>query len=273
MDFIRQMRGFRRQRLLNPIAANSICLYLILFEYDNDLGFLDWFTAPNSTLQGLTGLSLKSIQRARNELIQKGYIQYRAGKGSAAGKYKLCDLTVHFDRQTVRQMSNNMSENMTGKAWGNMSTLNNGTKRKRNHPPSHSPKGETEELPAGSEMMESLCKAGNSAGHSTTPAMQGFEEFWREYPKKIGKGAAERAWKKIQPDKKLIDEILSALRAVKQTDQWRRENGQYIPNPSTWLNQRRWEDEVPTPALENNRRSSLDMEEIDRIFARGTIML
>lgn len=148
MDFIKQMRGFRKQRLLNPIAANSVCLYLILFEYDNDLGFLDWFTAPNSTLQGLTGLSLKAIQRARNELVQKGYIQYRAGKGSSSGKYQLCDLTVDFVQQNVpqpvQQMSNNMSESASNNVSGNMSTLNNLTKLNLNKIPPKSPKGETD---------------------------------------------------------------------------------------------------------------------------------
>ena len=149
MDFIKQLRGFRKQRLLNPIGANSICLYLILFEYDNDLGFLDWFTAPNSVLQGLTGLSLKSIQRSRNELMQKGYIQYQTGRGNSAGKYRLCDLTINSDQQSVHQMSNNTSiECPTDdlQSVHQVSTLNNLTKLelKLNNNPPKSPKGETD---------------------------------------------------------------------------------------------------------------------------------
>ena len=38
--------------------------------------------------------------------------------------------------------------------------------------------------------------------------------------------------------------MVSAISAQKQSRQWRENNGQYIPNPATWLNQRRWEDEV-----------------------------
>ena len=45
--------------------------------------------------------------------------------------------------------------------------------------------------------------------------------------------------------------ILSALSRQKQTPQWTKDNGQYIPNASTWLNQRRWEDEVTGPAVDD----------------------
>ncbi len=73
---------------------------------------------------------------------------------------------------------------------------------------------------------------------------QRFRGFWRSYPRKQGKGAAEKAWEKIRPDGKMFEKILSAIDAAKRSMQWRRDNGQYIPNPATWLNQRRWEDEL-----------------------------
>lgn len=71
----------------------------------------------------------------------------------------------------------------------------------------------------------------------------GFAEFWSAYPKKVGKGDAEKAWRKAQPllANKMPD-VLAAIRAAAATDQWRKDGGQYIPNPATWLNQRRWED-------------------------------
>jgi len=34
------------------------------------------------------------------------------------------------------------------------------------------------------------------------------------------------------------------VNAQKATEQWRKDNGQFIPHPQTWLNQRRWEDDV-----------------------------
>lgn len=74
--------------------------------------------------------------------------------------------------------------------------------------------------------------------------MSGFAEFWAEYPKKVGKGAAEKSWKKINPDSDLTALIIGSLSGHMGSDQWRKDGGQYIPNPSTWLNQRRWEDEI-----------------------------
>ncbi len=73
-----------------------------------------------------------------------------------------------------------------------------------------------------------------------------FEEFWGIYPKKQGKGAALKRWKRIKPDKALFEQIMSSVRAnISRNEQWRRDGGQYIPNPETWLNQMRWLDEIP----------------------------
>ena len=74
--------------------------------------------------------------------------------------------------------------------------------------------------------------------HTATPF--GFAEFWLAYPKRVGKGAAEKAWAKARPE---IDVVLKAIAAQSLTDAWRKDGGQYIPNPATWINQRRWEDE------------------------------
>lgn len=81
-----------------------------------------------------------------------------------------------------------------------------------------------------------------------------FEEFWSTYPKKVGKGAAEKAWTKIKPDKALCNIMLSAIERQKTSAQWKKENGQYIPNPATWLNQCRWEDELEGKVNGNDPR-------------------
>jgi hypothetical protein len=72
---------------------------------------------------------------------------------------------------------------------------------------------------------------------------QRFDEFWAAYPKKVGKKAAWSAFKKVKPDAELFDKIMTAIGRAKATWQWQRENGRYIPNPKTWLNEGRWDDE------------------------------
>ena len=70
-----------------------------------------------------------------------------------------------------------------------------------------------------------------------------FAEFWKAYPKKIGKQSALKAWKRIRPTAELHAKIIDAVAVAKGTDQWARENGRFIPHPTTWLNQGRWDDE------------------------------
>ena len=76
--------------------------------------------------------------------------------------------------------------------------------------------------------------------------LNGFDEFWTIYPKKIGKGAARKAWVKLHPP---LEAVLSSLKQQRKCEQWTRNRGQFIPNPSTWLNQERWTDEVPKDPL------------------------
>jgi len=71
--------------------------------------------------------------------------------------------------------------------------------------------------------------------------VEDFDTFWSAYPVKKGKGAAEKSWQKLSPD---LQTVIIAIEAQKQSDQWTKDKGKFIPYPATWLNQKRWEDEV-----------------------------
>jgi hypothetical protein len=73
---------------------------------------------------------------------------------------------------------------------------------------------------------------------------QGFVEFWKVYPRRVSKALALKAWLKIAPGPELVQTILAAVEVHKKSEQWKKDNGQFIPHPSTWLNQKRWEDEL-----------------------------
>lgn len=93
-------------------------------------------------------------------------------------------------------------------------------------------------------------------------AAAGFAEFWSAYPLKKAKATAEKAWAKLKPSADLQASILSAIAAHKLSADWQRDGGQYIPHPTTWLNQRRWEDEVTHARSQrpdqNRPRSAVD---------------
>lgn len=78
-----------------------------------------------------------------------------------------------------------------------------------------------------------------------------FAVFWDAYPKKVGKQAAFKSFSKALA-KASVDTMVEAIEKQKKTDQWRRDNGRYIPNPATWLNQGRWEDVVSGDAGQDN---------------------
>lgn len=72
-----------------------------------------------------------------------------------------------------------------------------------------------------------------------------FAQFWSAYPKKRDRAKAEKAFAKLDADETLLADILSALDWQKQSADWTRDGGQYIPYATTYLNGRRWEDELP----------------------------
>jgi len=79
-----------------------------------------------------------------------------------------------------------------------------------------------------------------------TAAERRFERFWKAYPKKVGKGGAEKSFAKYKPDDQLTETMIRAIEAQKMSRQWKEG---YIPNPQTWLNQKRWLDEMDEEAL------------------------
>jgi hypothetical protein len=78
--------------------------------------------------------------------------------------------------------------------------------------------------------------------------LSAFARFWSAYPNKVGRREAWRVWRQLQPDAALIDTMLAAITRQRASRRWRAEAGRFIPNPATWLEQHRWDDELqPAP--------------------------
>lgn len=71
-----------------------------------------------------------------------------------------------------------------------------------------------------------------------------FQTFYSSYPRKKAPDAAWRAWQKRNGDRPPIEKLLNAIEAQKDSEDWKKDGGQYIPYPATWLNQGCWADEV-----------------------------
>lgn len=86
----------------------------------------------------------------------------------------------------------------------------------------------------------------NTNTNPTRDARDDFDVFWDAYPRKVGKKDAKKAFSKVKTDLKTL---LTAIETQKKSDQWQKG---YIPNPATWLNQGRWEDELPSTDPKRN---------------------
>ncbi len=91
--------------------------------------------------------------------------------------------------------------------------------------------------------------------------MADFELFWKAYPKKKSKDAARRRWETIKPDADLLQTMLAAIEQQKTSDQWKKDGGQFIPNPATWLNGGCWTDEVIIAPRELTSAEQLEVYE------------
>ena len=73
-----------------------------------------------------------------------------------------------------------------------------------------------------------------------------FDQWWAEYPKKKTKKKARELYVKLYTAGKLPDLLthIQLIRSWKKSQEWKKDGGQFIPYPTTWLNGERWEDEL-----------------------------
>lgn len=74
-----------------------------------------------------------------------------------------------------------------------------------------------------------------------------FEEFYSKYPKKVKKQEVKKWFNKNRPSNELFSSMMNSLEQFRASKDWQKDGGQFIPYPSTWLNQKRWEDETEKP--------------------------
>lgn len=164
-----------------------------------------------------TMLDIKTVKKVISDLIQKGLILdtgERKGFTQKVRVLRLIGVDCREDKQTQKRndSKNGMNPNL----------------------PTNEPKiGSNNEPKIGSQnLKENLTK--NLKNNSDF-----FDSFWQEYPNKTAKQAAIKAWSKLKLNDALFNTIIDALK--KQKPHFK--TG-FIPHASTWLNGKRWEDEV-----------------------------
>lgn len=90
-----------------------------------------------------------------------------------------------------------------------------------------------------------------------------FDIFWENYPKKLDKKNAKKSFDKINPDEELVGLMVEQINRFKDTNDWKKDDGKFIPYPSTWLNGKRWEDEFETDTEKEER---IDREILEGVY-------
>jgi hypothetical protein len=92
----------------------------------------------------------------------------------------------------------------------------------------------------------------------TKAPLEGFDRFYKLYPRKQNPQAAKQAWKKLAPSADLQEQILTALAKQATSIDWLKSGGQFIPHPASWLNGKRWEDEIIVGNAQQTRHNNLN---------------
>ena len=196
--------------------------------------------AGNGYFSKLYDTSDRTVQRWVKHLQELGYVVVTNVRDGAAMQRRISPLSA--------SVPDVCAENVPDKNVGERHPVSAGDKNVAPTPTKMSP------TPRQKCRLEQY-KNNNTRENNTRACARGFDRFWAAYPRKVGKGAAERSFERIHPDAALLDGMLRAIETQRQSDTWQRG---YIPNPATWLNQRRWEDEpdgVTAPAAQQTPQS------------------
>jgi len=224
MNLFHLIKAERSLQVSNSLSAGQIALWYALMYINNSLGWKEWFNVANSPLQSLTGMSREGIAKARNVLKQKGYIDF-VSKDRQACNYKLIDIAKDIIIAEKDMIECPMQE----------STPDSTSDSTPNSTPSSTPDSTPDSTTYNTNTIDTK---------ELIKPISSFSDFWAVYPKKKAKPEAEKAWKKLKPDEELFMRMVKAIDIQKKSPDWLKDNGQFIPYPATWLNGKRWDDEV-----------------------------
>jgi len=186
-------------------------------------------TVNRSNEHGVCGTNSIAIQKNHEEWV----VQETDGSARKSASYKA---TIEKQKQRYRVVQETKGSARNGGVVQDpvndvpflAPTKETNTKEKDSPPKNQPPKAKPSVTLAGEQAVK-------------------FSQFYAAYPKKRAKQDAIKAWKKVAPENGLFETIMRAIGKQRRSDDWTRDNGRYIPNPASWLNGRRWEDEIEAP--------------------------
>ena len=207
VNYLKQILAINQQQLINPLSAGQFILLYALMNVNNDCAWKEWFTVANSRLELFTQLSEAGIKKARNELSQKGYIEFKTNHGKATS-YKI-----------IKQYNDVAPSTAPSTA------------------PSSAPSS------ALNKEKESNLNESKSNNISAKLLENQFNALWDIYPRKERKNDAFKAY--IKAIKKGVEhtKIQNGLKSYIEYVKANQTETKYIKQGGTWFNQECWNDE------------------------------
>ena len=202
----------------------------------------DWFKARNiwgAAIQALSDAEAGRLMKALWKYTMTGEQQNLSGSEKAI--FALILMTLSQDEEQVNDLSRKRAD--AGSLGGRQKVANQAnatfaTTEEANQ--ANATFATTEEA----TQANASNKNKNKEKEKEKEKEYMFDRFWAAYPRHENKPAARKAFAKADPDEELLLTMLTAIEKQKSSSQWQENGGQYIPHPATWLNGRRWEDEV-----------------------------
>ena len=209
-------------------------------------------------LQHMTGKLVSDEQLARMTGRSSGQVSRLLQELEDSGFFSRTEHGMIYSRRMIRDERKRAACSDAGRKGGGNPTYktSSGKSNEAHDLPStfkgHCKGGAKGDSKGGSKQnpnpSSSTSFSSSSSEHTPLPPDGGLDEnalfpiFWECYPLKVKKPKALAAFLKLKPDRGLLDRMLEAIERQRQRRAWRKDNGQFIPHPASWLNNRQWED-------------------------------
>jgi hypothetical protein len=238
--YLAALDAFEEIRTETRVTATDASIYYRIAWFFRKCKYPDSMVIGTMMLAELEGVSTETVRQCRVRLEKLGVISCKTGHGKQT-LYTLLNPNINTRNYPILNANTNAMPFISGISEGDEKA---------------DPAQVREDTPTQSQDII------NNINIPHTPEIEGvrgrkrarrtaepdarFDRFWAAYPRKVGKESARKSWAKLKVTDELLAAMLTALEAQKKTETWCKDGGQYIPHPSTWLNGKRWEDELTT---------------------------